>query len=721
MRTETWIVRARIVRTSALAAVLLGLGGGGVAVATSAQASPVGSWRSASSPSESLAASSAAALRAATAEAGRQADLVAGEDQRLTQALVAGRPDPQHPSARQSPYRIASAGFRTLVLTKRRAPYTFDELRRLAPDTLVPQPGGAFLLSEHIVVAEGATLDISPPKPLVIKMSSGPDGFVSLVAQGGRLRFYGTVAAPITFESWDESHGRQDKDVSDGRAYVRASGQLIARHTTFSKLGFWSGRTGGVSVVGSGATLGKDVDAQANADSAADPTAQRGSSRIQVLPAGKLPSTATDPSGSFGTQITDSTMTGNAFGLFITGSTGPKIANTVISKSLVDGLVLHRNVDSANVTDVRVEQSGSDGVVVSREVEGTVLTRLDVRQNGRDGIVLTGRPMADGPSASGQSTRAFGNNVLTASQSTDNLRIGVHVIGGNAVRVQGNAVNGGRSGIVVSDGATEVDVDSNRVSGAATNGIQVRESRQVAVTGNTIHDSPTGIHIRNSIGVLRDNSTSGVTLHGITFVGRVAGSVVDRNYLTGSGTSAIDVVRVVDHQEPTVKQNDLSGWSRTVTSDSLLSVLLHPLTVIWMVVALALLGMSRPRRGGGRLPYRTDRLNRDRVMNRDSVISIPASAPEAEPAREPEVPVFAIPERRVPMPSPGLRPATATVTVPVRVPRAPTAPTPPRPTPPRLTPPRPTPVSEGHAVIDLAIQESRLSPVVPRRRRAANR
>jgi parallel beta-helix repeat protein len=697
MRTEPRRRRSRTLKISLLLAVVFGLGAPAAQAAREAEPPP-GSGAG-SQTQAALAAASAAALRSATAEAGRQADLVAGEDQRLTQATVAGRLDLPHSTDPQAPYRVTSPGFYTLVLTKRRTPYTFDDLRKLASDTLVPQAGGAFLLREHILVAQGATLEIAPRKPLVIKMSSGPDGFVSLVTEGGRLRLNGTAAAPITFESWDESRGRQDKDVSDGRAYIRASGQLIARHTVFSRLGFWSGRTGGVSVVGARSTLGRDVDAESNADTAADPKAKRVSSRTEVLPAGRLPTTAQNPTTSFATQISDSTMTGNAFGLFITGSSGPKVTDTVISKSLVDGLVLHRNVDSASVTGVQVEQSGSDGVVISREVEGTVLTRLNVRQNGRDGIVLAGRPLARGPSASGSSTRAFGNNVLTASQSVDNLRIGVHVIGGTAVRVQGNAVSGGRSGIVVSDGASDVELDSNRVAGVSGNGIQVRESRRVTVTGNSIRNSPTGIHIRNSVGALQDNTTSGVTLHGITFVGRVAGSLVDRNFLAGSGTSAIDVVRVTDHQEPTLKQNDLTGWSRTVTSDSLLSVLLHPLTVIWMVVALALLGMSRPRRGGRSLPYRGD------PLERKNIISIPGSQPPTIPAsqppsREPEVPVFAIPERRAPMSSPAPRPAMASQ---------------------RSVPTAPTPVSEGHAVIDLAIRESLLSPAVPRRRRVVGR
>jgi hypothetical protein len=554
-----------------------------------------------------VAAASRAAGLAANAEPGRQAALVAGEDVRLMTAQLAIRASPRI-SAAVHPYRVRSAGFLTLVLTQRSAPYTFDDLRRLAPETLLPQADGSFLLREHIVVAAGATLLISPSQPLVVRMTSGPAGFVSLVSEGGRLRFNGTAAAPITFESWDETHGRQDSDVSDGRAYIRSSGQLVARYSTFSRLGFWSGRTGGVSVVGSASAPGKNVDARAASNTIGDPIAQKGVGGSEVLPAGRLPRSVRNPSSSFATQVSDVTMVGNAFGLFVSGNSGIQISQTVIRDSLIDGLVLHRNVDSATVDGVRVEQSGSDGVVVSRQVEGTVLTRLVVRRNGRDGIVMAGRPLARGASASGSSTRAFGNNVLTASESSDNAGIGVHVIGGTAVRVQGNVVSGGRAGIVVSDGASDIEVDSNRVAGAAANGIQVRESNAVTVTANVVRDCPTGIHVRNTSGLFRQNSTSRVTLHAITFVGRVSGSVAEQNQLAGSGTSAIDLIRVIGNQKPVLTNNDLSGWSRTVTGDSLISVLMHPLTVIWIMVGLLLLATSRPRRGGTRLPYPADPL-----------------------------------------------------------------------------------------------------------------
>jgi copper-binding protein NosD len=659
---------------------------------------------------------SEAARRSATAQAARQADLVTEEDERLIGAELAGRPDPKHPAAATLPYRVRSSGIFTLVLTARRTAYTFDELRKLAPQTLLPQGKGGFLLREHILVQAGATLSISPRRPMMIRMSSGPDGFVSLVTEGGRLRLNGTAAAPITFQSWDESHGRPDTKPADGRAYVRASGQFVAEHTAFSQLGFWSGRTGGVALVGSMGPL-KQLDAgpAAGAKATKEPVVRRGAGRTEVLPAGKLPSAALDPEGSYASRIADSTLTGNAFGLFITGSSGPTITRSVISKSLMDGLVLHGDVDSASVTDVQVERSGGDGVVVSREVEGSVLTRLLVRENGADGIVLAGRPLASGPSASGADIRPFGNNTLTASKSSGNLRIGVHVIGGTAVRVQGNIVDGGQAGVVVAEGATDIDVDSNRVTSAATNGIQVRESHQVRVTGNVVQDSPTGIHVRNSTARLQQNSTSGVTLHGITFIGRVGGSTAAQNRLAGSGTTAIDVVRADSSKLPALEQNDLAGWSRTVTGDSLVSVLLHPLTVIWILIALLLLAMSRPRRGGLTLPYRTDPLAADRDTGPGPV----------QPSRAREIPVLTVPERRLQLPESAPAPARVarSTTAPVRVPTA-------EPAREQVPVAAPTPIRgvgqpvsarSGNAVIDLAIREARLNPAAPRRRRVNGR
>lgn len=318
------------------------------------------------------AAPDAAVLGISPESAEHQAELVRGEDARLVDVRVAetNRPGPQH----AQPFRVRSAGLYTLVLTPRRNAYTLGDLRVPAPQTFLLQPDGSYLLREHILVEAGATLAVTPQRPTTIKLASGVDGFVSIVAHGGRLRLLGT-AAPLTIRSWDTTAGRPDDKLDDGRAYVRAMGQLIARHTSFAQLGFWSGRTGGVAMIGSQLQVAQVDPAVAKARAAGVSSSRR---QTPMLPAGALPSVDGTADVSPG-EVSDCTMDGNAFGLFVS----------------------------------------------ARGVEGTVVTQSVSRGNGRDGMVIAGSPLAAGPSAGGESTRPFGNNVLSTNQVEANRRSGV--------------------------------------------------------------------------------------------------------------------------------------------------------------------------------------------------------------------------------------------------------------------------------------------------------
>ena len=533
-----------------------------------------------------------AAFTTSAASAERQAQLVQGEDERLIDVRLIGAATATA-GTKRAPYRVRAAGLYTLVLTARRAPYTMDDLRVLAPQTFLLQRDGSYLLREHILVDPGATLALSPSKPTTIRMLSGADGFVSIVSRGGRIRLLGSAAAPLTFTSWDDTASTPDTEVTDGRAYILAMGQLVVKHANFQQLGFWSGRTGGLAL-SSGGT--RNIGSAFGSDDAKTQSAgSSGSRQSEVLPSGKLPDGETSIDSAVG-EVSDVRITGDAFGFFVTGASGIKLRNVTISRSLVDGLVLHRSATSADVEQVRVEGSRADGIVITRGVEGALLTQVTSTGNGRDGVVITGKALAKGPSPAGSSIRQFGNNVLTASLIENNGRTGVRIIGGTKVRLLGNSITGGMQGILIYAGAAGVVIDANRVADVNGSGIQIRDATGIEVSGNSVRQADTGLHVMDATASIEDNTVAGADLHAITLVGDVTGTKVISNLLAGRGSSAIDQARRSGGNEPQLKSNDLSGWTKTLTQDGIFSALSHPLTVIWLAVALLLIiGQIRVR------------------------------------------------------------------------------------------------------------------------------
>ncbi|OLT15095.1 hypothetical protein BJF78_16735 [Pseudonocardia sp. CNS-139] len=174
-----------------------------------------------------------------------EAALVADEDHRLNEVRMMSSVAGTSEQLRR-PYRLVTGSSYTLVLPSRSAAYSITDLLDLAPQTFVRQADGTFLLSEHIVVQQGATLQLNAPGKLELRLASDADGFVSIVSYGGRVEITGTAGAPVLVTSWDRQANTPDVHTQDGRAYIRAiGGQVGMSHVHLTNLGFWSGRTGG--------------------------------------------------------------------------------------------------------------------------------------------------------------------------------------------------------------------------------------------------------------------------------------------------------------------------------------------------------------------------------------------------------------------------------------------------------------------------------------------
>lgn len=542
--------------------------------------------------------------------------LVEREDDRLAEARTVASLSRWSKVQLISPYRIAGNGSYTLVLTTRETPYTIEDLLKLAPQTFVRQTDGAYLLSENIVIEAGAVLKLQAPTRLVIKLASDAKGFVSIVNYGGRLEIAGTDATPVQITSWDRANAKPDTTTTDGRGYLRSlGGQVDFQHVTFEQLGFWSGRTGGVSLTGTdrptpGALdrTGKDIGEQQRKErGAATPpgtgtpgqpgTDQTGStaagSKDKVAPAGKIeiPEVSGDqPEYSYvSAAISDATFSDNVFGLFLSGANGVDIRNSTVQRSQVDGIVLHRYVTNMVLQSSVTQDNAGDGVILSRATTGVVLSEVTAQRNSRNGLSMIGLPLATGPSATGTATGDYGNNSVVSGRFTSNGRYGIEVIGGRTIGVQANVVSGNAMGVVVRTGANGVRVVGNQVTGSAKQGIVVRDQVSGAVvTGNSVDGGRTSVYVRDGSAAVERNTLTNAELHAVSLIGSVRGSTVMNNTIAGKGPSAVDAARSTGADTRSFV-NNTDGWSDTTPWWVTLKKYLQPMTMIWLALLSLLL------------------------------------------------------------------------------------------------------------------------------------
>ncbi|GAB7041959.1 MULTISPECIES: right-handed parallel beta-helix repeat-containing protein [Catenuloplanes] len=557
----------------------------------------------------------------ATEAAERQAALVVGEDTRLNAVRAVTGVARMKGGDWTKPYRLDTGDGYTLVLTQQKEPYTVADLLKLAPQTFVRQPDGSYLLTENIYLNLGAKLRLSNPGGLTLKLASSANGFVSIVSFGGDLMIDGSVQAPTKIMSWDPRTSTTDTLVDDGRAYLRAiGGQFSMTYASLENLGFWSGRTGGLSLTGTDRpNTGGVEQTKVSGNTARDKAKQErrngtnvapGAGDIFASPTGDLvaPDTRFDVPGLsyVSGSIDHATISGNAFGLFISGATGVNITDSTVEGSLEDGVVMHRFASSLVIEKVTSRNNGGDGFVLSRAAQQVRISDAIADRNGGNGITVNGLPLAEDASASGQFVGAYGSNTVSNSEVTHNGRYGIEVIGGINVDVQNNEVIGSEAGIVARQGANRVTITGNRVSGAVRHGIAVRDEVTAAtVTGNIVTDVDNGVYVRDSSAEIRGNTVEEATNHGIALVGAVEGSVVSHNVISGVGPSALDLSRA--DGDLTAADNQAGAWYDTSSFWVKFRHYASPMTMLWttivLVIAFSAIQGVRRRRTGFFHPY----------------------------------------------------------------------------------------------------------------------
>lgn len=516
-----------------------------------------------------------------------EARLVEQEDERLVYVRTISAAARWRVEGLEGPYRIRTGPSYTLVLPARTEAYTVPDLLTLAPNAFRLQDNGSYLLSESIAVLAGATLSLASPdvsKALDLRLESGAESFVSLVALGGSLALDGSETSRVSVTSWDSTIAAPDSSTVDGRAYIRViGGHASFAYSDVSNLGFWSGNTGGLSLTGTDA-VGTFSDEQ--------PTpaeAQAAASGARLLPDAELATLSQESAQDYSVVtagIENLRVTNNAFGLFVTNARDIAVRDTSITGSLVDGLVLHRFVSNATISRTTSASNAVDGFSIGRSTKGISLEGVQARANGRNGISLDGRPLADGPNAVGTAVDAYGSSQVAGGSFERNARYGIEVIGGSGLTIQNNRLGANEVGIVVNAGAKGVRITGNTLDGHSRQSIAVRDAESSAdVSGNSITGGNTGIYVRDAGAAVTGNTMKGISNHGITLLGDVRDTTVTGNYVGGDGSMAIWSEQSVGG---TLGENDVLGWVPAYTVERAVRSVFQPLTFIWFVLALLL-------------------------------------------------------------------------------------------------------------------------------------
>lgn len=519
------------------------------------------------------------------------AAVVAAEDRRLTEIRTITSLARWQGQNWKTPYRLGSASGYTLVLTPRSAPYTVEDLLQLAPQTFLRMSDGSYLLSEHIVVTPRATLRLSAPGGLRLRLASNTDGFSTVVSLGGRLEILGEPSLPVQISSWDPVAGIPDATTTDGRSYLRAvGGQFEARHVALSRLGFWAGRTGGLALTGTDRPNTGAVTTGEQGDDGGTQASLLGD--VTWQPAGPLkPGTEAPlgysvPESDFVSgRVSNLRVEQDAFGLFVSGANGVVVSDSTFTANELGGVVFHRYVSNGVIVRTVSSENVGDGFSIDRATTGITVSESTALKNTGNGFTFDGRPLAQGPSAVGAPLRAYGNNSLSNSRAEDNGRFGVELLGGTNLSVSNTFAAGHDMGIVVNGPATRVSITANTVRGSNRHGIALVNSvTDSTVTGNVVDGASTGVYLRDSTGEVRGNTVQGASGHGVSLVGQVDGTKVSFNVLAGTGASALDTRRSAGDIASTT--NNLAGWHDTTPWYVLLKRLLRPMNALWTGLAV---------------------------------------------------------------------------------------------------------------------------------------
>jgi parallel beta-helix repeat protein len=454
------------------------------------------------------------------------------------------------------PFRMLDAPSNdiNIVLPPRELPYTLSELIARFPGSFEQMSMQTMLLKEQIVAAPEERLLLTTNDIHTLRLLSSPEQFVGIATFRSTLLIQGNDQQQFEIVSWDLENNAPDTEITDGRAYVFASGgRMDIDYGMLADLGFTEGTMSGAAWQGYNQSDG------------------------------------IEPSRG---DVTNSVFLRNYFGSYTYEAVEMQWINNVWADNIVYGFDPHDFSNDFLVERNKAYGNGSHGIIFSRGCDRNIIRNNDAYDNDGNGIVLDdGKVLPDSEIPRYQLPVASDDNIVENNRMRDN-QDGIVAEGGSGNIIRNNLITGThRFGIRVTDQFSGNVVENNTVQGVTKYGIFVYgQSSGNQFTGNIVTTAKHGIVVRNSI----DNTITGNTFDliessAMVLKGAVNGATVTGNVLKGTGTqpiNAIDAEGVV--LEQLLQQNNVSGWRYPATPLTVYASAFH----VWVWIAIFLIPLA---------------------------------------------------------------------------------------------------------------------------------
>ena len=362
------------------------------------------------------------------------------------------------PSLPPGPQLLAAtfpAPLPTIVLSPRPEPYTLAEVRDSVPAAF-ETVGTTLLVKASIEVPRNSELIVEGTTTPHLRLLSTPAGFVTLIAQGGTLKFQGTTQAPLTVSTWDPATAAVDESLVDGRSFLLTmGGRMDISHTDIGYLGFGTGTSSGAAWRSDDHSIDSDA----------------------------IPAAGT---------VTNSVLHHNWFGAYTFEATAMQWIGNTFAYNAAYGFDPHDLSNDFLVERNVAHHNGRHGFIFSRGCDRNIL-RDNVAYNNRGHGFMIDDGRSEDTSYADAARLPSNNNQLVGNRAYNNDGSGIEIEGGTGTIVSGNSLAGNHVGVRVKSDASAL-VENNRITNSALAGVDVLNGRgSVRIVNNTVSGGWAGI------------------------------------------------------------------------------------------------------------------------------------------------------------------------------------------------------------------------------------